>query len=93
MAPAELLKSAGHEIVPLPDDDVCCGFGGSFSVKFSAVSSKMADDKCECALETKADVLAMGDLGCILNIEGRMSRRGDHMPVMHFAEILAGGSS
>lgn len=88
--PRELLQDAGHTIVPMADEDVCCGFGGTFSVKFSAVSSKMADDKCDCALATKADVLAMGDMGCALNIDGRMSRRGDAMPVMHFAEILSG---
>ena len=88
--PRELLRAAGHTIVPMSDEDVCCGFGGTFSVKFSAVSAKMADDKCDCALGTKADVLAMGDLGCMLNIDGRMGKRGDSMPVMHFAELLAG---
>lgn len=86
--PRALLAGAGHTLVPLDDDDVCCGFGGTFSVKFGAISGKMADDKCDCALETGADVLAMGDMGCALNIEGRMERRGDAMPVRHYAELL-----
>ena len=88
--PRKLLSKAGHTIVPLQDDDVCCGFGGTFAVKFSAVSTKMADAKCDCAVATGADVLAMGDLGCALNIEGRMLRRGDSLPIYHFAELLTG---
>ena len=86
--PRDLLLKAGHELVALKDDEVCCGFGGSFSVKFSAVSSHMADDKCDCAINTKADVLAMGDLGCVLNVEGRMLMRDDNMRVCHYVELL-----
>lgn len=88
--PRDLLRAAGHELVPMADEDVCCGFGGAFSVKFAAVSARMADDKCACAVATDADVLAMGDMGCVLNIDGRMGRRGGSMPVCHFAELLAG---
>lgn len=86
--PRALLTAAGHELVPLRNADVCCGFGGSFAVKFGAVSGQLADNKCADALSSEADVLAMGDLGCILNIEGRMRRRGEPMPIVHWAELL-----
>lgn len=86
--PRSLLQAAGYELIPLEGDEICCGFGGTFSVKFSAVSGQLADNKCTAALATKADVLAMGDLGCILNIEGRMLKRGDSMPLRHWAELL-----
>ena len=86
--PRKYLSDAGHTLVPLPDEEVCCGFGGTFSVKFGEVSAQMADDKCVNAMSTKADVLAMGDLGCMLNIEGRLSRRGDTLPVKHWAQLL-----
>ena len=86
--PRALLRSAGHELVELKDADVCCGFGGTFAVKFDGISSQMADNKCSCAQASGADVLAMGDLGCALNIEGRMSRRGDKIKVLHYAELL-----
>ncbi|MBF2735303.1 MAG: (Fe-S)-binding protein [Betaproteobacteria bacterium AqS2] len=87
--PRALLAAAGHTLVPLEDADVCCGFGGSFAVKFGEVSAHMAEDKCRCALAAGADVLALGDLGCLLNIEGRMLRRGEALPVHHYAELIA----
>lgn len=86
--PRALLKDAGHELVALEDADVCCGFGGTFALKFGGVSAQMADNKCASAVASGAPVLAMGDLGCALNIEGRMSRRGDKMRVCHYAELL-----
>lgn len=88
--PRALLAAAGHTLVPLEDADVCCGFGGSFAVKFGAVSAHMAEDKCRCALASGAGALALGDLGCLLSIEGRMLRRGEAMPVYHYAELIAG---
>lgn len=88
--PRRLLERAGHRLVPLEDNEVCCGFGGSFAVKFGAVSAHMAEDKCSCALASGADALAMGDLGCILNVEGRMLNRQDSMPVYHYAQLLTG---
>lgn len=88
--PRKLLRSAGHELVPLRDSEVCCGFGGSFAVKFGEISGQMAENKCVCATESDADVLAMGDLGCMLSLEGRMLRRGTGPRVAHFAELLVG---
>lgn len=89
LQPRQLLEAAGYKLVTMQNEEVCCGFGGLFSVKYGEISGHMADEKCQCALSTDADVLAMGDLGCILNIEGRMLRLAKPMPVMHFAELLA----
>ncbi len=86
--PRKLLIAAGHELVDMQDAEICCGFGGTFAVKFGAASGQMADAKCDCAMASKADVLAMGDIGCLLNIEGRMRRKGSAMPVMHYAQLL-----
>jgi L-lactate dehydrogenase complex protein LldE len=70
--------------------ETCCGFGGTFSVKFGDVSAAMADAKCEHILATGADAVVLGDLGCMLNIEGRLRRRGDNTArVLHIAEVLA----
>jgi len=70
--------------------ETCCGFGGTFAVKFSDVSTKMADHKCENIVATGADAVVLGDLGCMLNIEGRLRKRGDATKVLHIAEVLAG---
>ncbi len=87
--PRRLLESAGHELIDLAEAETCCGFGGSFAVKFGALSSHMADCKCDAAEASGAEVLALGDVGCLLNIEGRMMRRGGSMRIAHFAELLA----
>jgi L-lactate dehydrogenase complex protein LldE len=69
----------------------CCGFGGTFSIKFGEISSHIADRKCADIAACGADAVVLGDLGCMLNIEGRMRRRGDiTTPVLHVAEVLAG---
>ena len=89
--PRKLLKSLdGIEIVEMTDRDVCCGFGGAFSVKYPEISNAMASQKVERALETKADVLTGADLGCLMNIAGKVSREGRAIEVRHIAEILAG---
>ena len=69
--------------------DVCCGFGGLFSVKYPEISERMADDKIADALATGADTLLGGDLGCLLHLAGRMERQGKAMRVRHVAEVLA----
>ncbi len=69
----------------------CCGFGGTFSLKYGDISARIADQKCDDVTATGADALVLGDLGCMLNIEGRLRRRGDHRTkVLHIAEVLAG---
>ena len=73
------------------DCEKCCGFGGTFSVKLGDISTRMAANKCANVRASGAAVLAGGDLGCLLNIEGRLRREGDTTTrVMHFAEIIAG---
>ena len=73
------------------ESTTCCGFGGTFSVKYGELSTRMADNKCRHIVDTHAGTIAGGDLGCLLNIEGRLRRNGDHATrVLHIAEILAG---
>ncbi|MEQ8195513.1 MAG: (Fe-S)-binding protein [Rhodospirillales bacterium] len=70
--------------------ETCCGFGGLFCVKYPDVSTHITDAKIDDALKTNASALLGGDLGCLLNIEGRLRRRGIGMAVHHAAEVLAG---
>ena len=89
--PRNLLRKAGARIVEMPEAEKCCGFGGTFSVKLGDISTRMAENKCASVRQSGARVLAGGDLGCLLNIEGRLRREGDRdTRVLHFAEILAG---
>jgi L-lactate dehydrogenase complex protein LldE len=88
---ALLAKLPGAHLVEMRDATVCCGFGGTFSVKYGDISTRMADNKCNNIAESAADALVAGDLGCLLNMEGRLRRRGDDKTaVYHIAEILAG---
>jgi L-lactate dehydrogenase complex protein LldE len=89
--PRRLLKSvAGLEMKEMKDAEVCCGFGGTFSVKYPEISGKMVDDKTANVLATGAQVLVGGDLGCLLNMAGRLKRLGHETRVYHVAEVLAG---
>ena len=89
--PRELLKKSGARVVEMADAEKCCGFGGTFSVKLGDISTRMAENKCAHIRQSGAKVIAGGDLGCLLNIEGRLRREGDRETrVLHFAEILAG---
>lgn len=89
-----LLKVSGLTLQEMSDCEECCGFGGAFSVKFGDVSTQIVDRKCATIAEVGADAVVGGDLGCLLNIEGRLRRRGDQTTrVLHFAEVLAGGDS
>ncbi len=89
--PRALLAMAGATIAEMADCEKCCGFGGTFSVKLGDISTRMADNKCHNVRASGAKLLAGGDLGCLLNIEGRLRRLGDHdTRVLHFAEIVAG---
>ncbi|MCB1687306.1 MAG: (Fe-S)-binding protein [Halioglobus sp.] len=87
--PRQLLqKLCGIEVSELQQRDVCCGFGGTFCAKMPEISGKMVDDKLNDALATGADILAGGDLGCLLNIAGRARRLGKEIEVRHIAELL-----
>jgi L-lactate dehydrogenase complex protein LldE len=87
---ALLGKIPGLQLTEMEEAEACCGFGGTFAVKFGAISTRIVDVKCDCILATKADAVVLGDLGCMLNIEGRLRRRGDATRVLHVAEVLAG---
>ena len=86
-----LAKVAGLTVKEMQQPEQCCGFGGTFAVKYGDISSRIADLKCEDAQATGADAVVLGDLGCMLTIEGRLRRRGDNKTrVLHVAEVLAG---
>ena len=86
-----LAKVAGLALREMNEAETCCGFGGTFSIKFGDISARLADNKCGHALATGADAIVLGDLGCMLNIEGRLRRKGDSATkVLHVAEVLAG---
>jgi L-lactate dehydrogenase complex protein LldE len=88
---ALLGKVPGLTLHEMRDAEICCGFGGTYSVKFGDISSRLADNKCTNIAASGADAVVLGDLGCMLNIEGRLRRRGDaKTKVLHVAEILAG---
>ncbi len=89
--PRRLLNGVqGLAFRELKDGRVCCGFGGTFCVKYPEISGKMVDDKCSRIEESGADTVLAGDLGCLLNIAGRLRRRGETTRVYHIAEVLAG---
>ena len=91
--PRALLKQCGLAVTEMIDAEICCGFGGTFSIKLGDISTRMADNKCVNAQATGASAIVGGDLGCLLSIEGRLRRNGDHKTkVLHIAEILASGS-
>jgi L-lactate dehydrogenase complex protein LldE len=88
-APRALLERSGAELVPLPRPDLCCGFGGTFSVRQPEVSVAMADDKLAGA--AAADALVTADPGCLLHLRGRADHIGGP-PVVHLATALARGA-
>ncbi len=88
--PYQLLsKVKGIDLVPLPDSDQCCGFGGTFSVKNPDVSVAMGADKARHVLETGAEYLVTGDNACLMHIGGLLHRQNSGVRTIHLAEILA----
>ena len=87
---ALLARVEGLTLAELPDAEVCCGFGGTFCVKYPDISTAMVQDKTRAIRESGADALLAGDLGCLLNMAGRLSREGARIEVRHVAEVLAG---
>lgn len=89
--PRTLMKSvSGLKLTELDDAEACCGFGGLFAVKYPEISEKIVDEKVAAIEKTGADVLLGGDMGCLMNIAGRLQRRGSAVRVRHVAEVLAG---
>ncbi|SEA37346.1 L-lactate dehydrogenase complex protein LldE [Thalassobacillus cyri] len=88
-APMTLLENVkGLEFVALPVKEDCCGFGGTFSVKNPVISEQMVEEKTEHVTETGAEYLVGGDMGCLMNIGGRLTRNGKPVKVLHIANIL-----
>jgi L-lactate dehydrogenase complex protein LldE len=94
---ALLAQVEGLALKEMDECEACCGFGGTFAVKYGDISTHIVDRKCEniakCGAEHGAEAVVLGDLGCMLNIEGRLRRRGDmKTQVLHVAEVLVGGT-
>lgn len=89
--PRTLLASVdGLTLKEMKDPDVCCGFGGTFCVKFPDVSNAMVEKKTANIDASGADLLLAGDLGCLMNMQGKLARQGRHVKARHVAEVLAG---
>ena len=86
-----LMLVRGLALKEMADCEECCGFGGAFSIRFGEVSTQIVDRKCDSIASAATGAVIGGDLGCLLNIEGRLRRRGDETTrVLHIAEVLAG---
>lgn len=89
--PRALLEKVAHlKMVPLEGNDACCGFGGTFCVKYPDISNEIVEDKTRCIARTGADTLLAGDLGCLMNMAGKISREERPIKVFHTVEVLAG---
>ena len=89
--PRQLLGSVtGLTLRELPGAEICCGFGGTFCVKYPDISERMAADKADDVTATGADTLLAGDMGCLMNMAGKLQRQGSRVRVRHVAEVLAG---
>ncbi|MBU2534313.1 MAG: (Fe-S)-binding protein [Alphaproteobacteria bacterium] len=80
----------GLELVPLEGSDACCGFGGTFCIKYPDISNAIVEDKTRCIARSGADTLLAGDLGCLMNMAGKLSREQRPVKVFHTVEVLAG---
>lgn len=89
--PRKLLASVeGLKLVEMKDCEVCCGFGGTFAVKYGDISNAIVEKKCANIAEADTDLVLAGDLGCLMNMAGKLKREGKDIAVRHVAEVLAG---
>jgi L-lactate dehydrogenase complex protein LldE len=87
----ELLANVrGLDLIEMRDAEVCCGFGGTFAVKFPMISTAMGEVKCASAVETGADYIVSNDSSCLMQIQGLLDKQGKKLRTIHLAEILAG---
>ncbi len=90
--PRKLIKKIRDaEFVEMYDSDRCCGFGGAFSVKYPEISAAILEDKFKNIISSNADVVTGCDMGCLMNIQGILSRKRLPVKTMHIAQLLAGG--
>jgi L-lactate dehydrogenase complex protein LldE len=88
--PRALLKKVrGLELVEMTEAEICCGFGGTFAVKFPMISTAMGEVKCASAVQTGADYLVSNDSSCLMHLQGLLNRQGQPIKTLHLAEILA----
>jgi L-lactate dehydrogenase complex protein LldE len=88
--PRRLLESMGVRVIEMTEPETCCGFGGTFCVKYPDISTRMVSDKVRDIVSTGTEAVLAGDLGCLLNIAGRLTREGHRIHARHVAEVLAG---
>jgi L-lactate dehydrogenase complex protein LldE len=90
--PRKLLSNVkGLKLVEMNDTDTCCGFGGTFSVKFDAISVAMADQKVNNAKATNAELIISTDMSCLMHLDGYIKNKGLSLKTMHIADVLASG--
>jgi len=89
--PRRLLDSVQDlTLIEMPDSETCCGFGGTFAVKYAELSDAIVGEKSDNIVASGADTLIAGDLGCLLNMVGKLQRQGRRVHAYHVAEVLAG---
>jgi L-lactate dehydrogenase complex protein LldE len=86
---ALLARVRDLQLIEMAEAETCCGFGGTFSAKFPALSTAMGEVKCASALETGADYIVSNDLSCLMHQQGLLSRQGSKLKTIHLAEVLA----
>ena len=87
---ALLAKVRDLQLIEMTEAETCCGFGGTFSAKFPAISTAMGEVKCAAAIETGADYIVSNDLSCLMHQQGLLSRQGSKLKTIHLAEVLTG---
>ncbi|MBT8371482.1 MAG: (Fe-S)-binding protein [Desulfobacterales bacterium] len=89
--PRRLIRNIKNaELIEMKDSDRCCGFGGTFSIKYPVISTAMVDDKVHNIIASGADTVTGCDVSCLMNIQGRLSRLGSSVKTLHIAQLLAG---
>jgi L-lactate dehydrogenase complex protein LldE len=81
----------GLELIEMKDNETCCGFGGSFSIKYAPISTAMAELKVKYAMETGASAIVSTDLSCLMQLEGYIKAQNLPLSTFHIADILAAG--
>lgn len=90
--PRKLLANVkGLQLVEMNDVETCCGFGGTFAVKFDAISIGMGEQKVENALATGAEYIISTDISCLMHLQGYINNKGSQIKTMHIADVLASG--
>ncbi|NBV30279.1 MAG: (Fe-S)-binding protein, partial [Chitinophagaceae bacterium] len=90
--PRKLLKNVGGlELVEMNETETCCGFGGTFAVKYENISMAMAEQKVENAVATKANYLISTDVSCLMHLNGYIQQKGYSIKPLHLADVLASG--